>query len=129
MHWILVNPVDDVDTVVNVIVADQEFIDNLEGYEFKLEQDLYDPAPGVGWTYDSGNDTFSAPPIDYDADFIEAMQELVEKLQGCIEARSFLSNSGQADTDINEIDTDNLDSDALTNLWPTISDYIKNYGN
>lgn len=44
-------------TVINVIVADQEFIDTW--YPGAVRVDQLDPKPGVGWTYDGT--TFSPP--------------------------------------------------------------------
>lgn len=45
--------------VVNVIVADQDFIDGLAGYDHKVRIDNLDPVPGIDWDYDSGTNTFT----------------------------------------------------------------------
>ena len=58
--------------VVNVIVADQSFVDYLNGTgDFDAIVDLtgISPAPDVGWSYDSGTGLF-APPAGPSADDI-----------------------------------------------------------
>lgn len=123
-NYALINPVDDVDTVINVIVADPEFIDNLEGYEFKLDISLYSPEPGIGWTYDSGEDTFAPPPIDYDQDFKDAIIHLKQALMEALDTRSAVADSPTAASDLGDVDISDLSENAAENLWPTIVSYL-----
>lgn len=48
--------------IKNVIVATQQFINNVPGYDYKVRIDNLVPKPGIGWAYD-GN-TFTAPALE-----------------------------------------------------------------
>lgn len=57
-------------TVSNIISANHSFIVSIQGsYDYLVDIDYgaQSPAPSAGWSYNPGNDSFSAPPIDYSA--------------------------------------------------------------
>jgi hypothetical protein len=50
--------------VENAIVADAAFISNIESnYDQSIDVTSMEPRPSVGWTYDSGTETFTDPSV------------------------------------------------------------------
>lgn len=89
--WALIKIKNSVETVDNVIVAEPEvaetyLVANSGDYDYVLDISLYDPSPGINWTYDSGLDTFSPPAEDFEAELESALIGLDAALEfalGC----------------------------------------------
>lgn len=112
--------------VSNVIVANATFIGTIQAnYDFLVDITEGAQTAGPGYSYDDGMDTFAAPPVDNDANFITAVQELVADLVSVFELRA-LVESENIETDLAQVDAETLPDGAETNLWPTILDYILN---
>lgn len=105
--YALIKIIDSVEKIDNVIVADSEvaatyLVANGGDYDYVLDVSLYDPEPGIGWTYDSGEDTFSAPPEDFEAELEEAFTAVDTAIEECLDA--YLSASeGQRATAIGNV--------------------------
>lgn len=123
-NYALINMVDDQETIVNIIYADQTFVDGLTGYDYKLDMSLYSPTPDDGDYYDSVNDVFSHPPEDFNGEFSAAMIDLASSLVAALEARSNVTDSETAGTAISNADVSFVPENAATNLWPDIVAYL-----
>lgn len=135
-NYALVKMIDDVETVDNIAVASEEFaqtylVANGGDYDYVLDQSLYDPEPQLGYLYDPGTDTFSAPtpPVDYKAELEDKLSELHTILQEALDAASNLSEEDVASGLSTGIA--NISAEFSTNesdLFDDISDYITNGG-
>lgn len=122
--YALINSVNGQERIVNIISADQEFVDNLTGYDYKLLMSNYDPIPDDGDYYDPGTDTFSHPPEDFNAEFTDAMTALASSLVDALSARANVIDSGAAADAISGADVSSVPNNAASNLWPSIVSYL-----
>lgn len=91
-NYALINPVNSVETVMNVIVADSETAETYEQeYDYVIDLTEVSPCPGPGWTYDPGEDVFTPPPIDY----LSYFQSDLESIHGIL--MSALINAQQCE--------------------------------
>lgn len=76
--YALIKPINSVETIDNIIIASPEVAENYlvanEGdYDYVIDLTEIDPTPGIGWTYDPGEDEFTEPPVDYEAQLEDAL--------------------------------------------------------
>lgn len=89
--YALIKMIDDEEKVDNVIVADAEtaatyLVANSGDYDYVLDTSLYDPSPGIGWSYDPGNDVFAAPPEDFEAELEAALVAVDTAIENALSA-------------------------------------------
>lgn len=119
-NWALIKTINDLEMVDNVIVAEPEvaatyLIANSGTYEYVLDTSLYDPSPGPGWTYDPGNDTFSPPPEDFEAELEAALVAVDTAIEAALQAYSYCSSEqrstavGNVMSELSEEDEDEID--------------------
>lgn len=119
--WALINA----GVVENVIVANKPFIQSIaESYDFLVDLTVGEQFAGVGYTYDDGQDTFSAPPEDFDQELRDASQALVDALATVAVAKSKVDPENVSG-EISDADTSGLDED-LSNLWDDIKSFFIN---
>lgn len=126
--WALISIVNSVASIINVIVATEEVAETYEGsYDYVIDITEIDPEPGVGWTYDAGMNSFTAPSIDYYSLLVEQVGEMHELLQGMLENAAQLGSedtSSALEEGIGEV------SDGFTtnegDLMDAISTYVEN---
>lgn len=85
--YALIKPINDIETIDNVIIADAEtaatyLVANSGDYDYVIDLTNVDPAPGIGWTYDPGQNAFTTPPEDFEADLEAALMALDAALEG-----------------------------------------------
>lgn len=135
-NYALVKIINSVETVGNIIVADAPtaatyLVANGGAYDYALDASLYDPAPEMGWLYDTEHDTFSAPapPEDFEGELRAKVEELHEVLMEALDFANNL-NSTQIENAIDQGIGD-VNSGFTTNeadLFSAISDFITNGG-
>lgn len=135
-NYALIKIINSVETVHNIIVADAPtaatyLAANGGDYDYALDASMYDPAPEMGWLYDTEHDTFSAPeePEDFEGELRAKVEQLHATLIAAIDLTNNL-NSTQIENAIAQGIGD-VDSGFTTNeadLFSAISDFITNGG-
>lgn len=87
--WALVKIINSVETVDGVIVAEPEvaatyLVANSGDYDYVLDVSLYSPTPGIGYTYDAGNDTFTPPAEDFEGELEAALVAVDTALENAL---------------------------------------------
>lgn len=133
--WALVSD----DTVINTILDTTEDMNSseiLNSYDYVVDLTMQGQAAGVGWTYNPGGNTFTAPPpppIDWQdvvqTDFDTVMQDLIQLVTDCG------SDGGSLTTDqiqaAYEAALEDSEADFTPNqlaLMGTILSYVKSGG-
>lgn len=120
-NYALVKIINSVETIDNIIVASPEdaalyLIANGGDYDYVLDTSQYSPSPDIGWSYDSGMDTFSPPPEDFQGELEAAIIAVDTAIEDALTAYAACS-SGERSTavgnvlgELSEEDEDELDA-------------------
>lgn len=104
--YALIKPISNVETIDNVIVASPETASTYlapEGdYDYVIDISVLDPTPGIGWSYDSGEDSFSPPPEDFEGELEAALYAIDTAIESAVLA--YLSaSSGDRSTAVGNV--------------------------
>lgn len=74
--------------VVDAIIASYNFCNNniLGSYDYLIDVTVGGQDAGPGYTYDSGTDTFTAPPEDFEAELESALYAVDAAVSGALDA-------------------------------------------
>lgn len=135
-NYALIKPVGELEVVDNIIVADAEFaatelVANGGVYDYALDISLYSPTPEMGYIYDPGEDSFSAPadPEDYATELEAAVYQLHVILMRCLDLASNL-NASQVENKVDQgiADAEEEFTANEADLMSDIADFINNGG-
>lgn len=135
-NYALVKIINSVETIDNIVVASGEFaatylVANGGDYDYALDISLYTPTPEMGYLYDSGLDTFSAPsnPTDYAAELNNMVSYLHTDLMNMLDMASNLSAlqiENAVDQAIADVEENFTATEA--DLFAAIAAFIENGG-
>lgn len=82
----LIKPINEVETIDNVIVASPEvavnyLVENEGEYDYVIDLTEVDPTPGIGWTYDPVENEFTVPAVDYQEELILALSAVTAAIE------------------------------------------------
>lgn len=125
-----------IETIDNIIVANpgtasSYLVANGGNYDYVLDTSLYSPIPMIGYTYNSGSNTFSppAPSEDFSEEVEDKILEIHEVLQGTLVLASDLDASDLSNA--LSVGISNITADFTPNessLFSSISAYISEGG-
>lgn len=106
-NYALIKLINEVETIDNVIVASQEvaetyLVANSGAYDYVINIDEVTPGPGIGWSYDPGQNEFSPPPEDFEAELEAAITAVAAAIENAIPAY-IAANSGQRSTAVGNV--------------------------
>lgn len=135
-NYALVKIINSVETVDNIIVASPEvaatyLVANSGDYDYALDVSLYSPEPEMGYIYDPGENTFSAPsnPEDYAEEVELAIVDLHETLMFILDKSSNISSLQLGNAIAQALSAIEPEYTATElDLFSAISDYINNGG-
>lgn len=115
-----------VSNIISIDDQDSETLATEAGlHDYLLEQDLYSPAPQIGWLYDVGNDSFSEPAEDFAQELTDKVSALAQALTDVVNARNEVELEAISDA-VDAGDTSMVPSETASVLWPMVAFFIKN---
>lgn len=129
-NYALIKMINGVETIDNEIVASPEvaatyLVANGGNYDYVLDRDTYSPVPAIGDTYDPGTDTFTPPPIDYEANLEAALIAIDTAIEAAVEAYQSCTSTQQETAVGNVFSELSSESEAEIDIMSDVVTYIE----